>query len=404
MGRDDEKNPEKEDGEKGRDDNPDKSEKKKTKEEGNRKRRKDGDKSEGEGRDGESGKKKSTMRTVMEILRDIAIAALIVAIVMGILYAYSGVWPPPVVVESQSMSHNPEGERLNLPPSQIGVIDGGDMVIVKKVSSKNEITTYVQGLKTGYQTYGSYGDVVIYKPPQDIRYNPTPVIHRAVVWVEYNQKTNSWDVPDLNVFNSKSLISIPNYGYSSVTVYINLTILPHSSGFITMGDHNAAMYYHGGHETDQESGICFSPVQFDWIIGVARGELPWFGGLKLWLSGNTGGVPENSWWYLGVSIVLLIFIPLILDFVIERIRKKRKKERENRKEREKKEKSDESKEKPPDKGPEPDDRKEEKNNEDDVKTPEPEDKKEPSDDKKPESVIEPETNVKGEPEPNKTDG
>jgi len=286
----------------------------------------------------EKPKKKSILRQILEILRDVAIAALIVGIVMGILYAYSGVWPPPVVIESQSMSHGPEG----IPPSQLGVIDGGDMVIVKKMSGPSEIITYAQAdpnnkyaSHSGYQTYGSYGDVVIYKPPPEVRNDATPVIHRAVLWVEYNATGHSWDIPEYGPAykNFTGTITFQDYGYHSDNITINLGALfehfdkppnyrkPHS-GFITMGDHNAA-YYHQN-QYDQSGSICPEPVQFDWVIGVARGELPWFGGLKLWVSGNTQGVPENSWYYLVASIITIVLVPIILDFAVDYIRKKRK--------------------------------------------------------------------------------
>lgn len=280
------------------------------------------------GRDGN--KKPGLLKSAIGIVRDIVIAAVIVLIVMGILYAYSGVWPPPVVIESQSMSHGQDW----LPPSQIGVIDGGDMVIVKKASAESEIATYVQGEKSGYSTYGEYGDVIIYRPPAQVRYDQTPVIHRAVLRVQVNPSTgDTWDVPELGKTNTLETLTLDGYGYNGVDIKISLSSLmnrfkatgrtPHG-GFITMGDHNAALYRHGGHETDQEAGICPEPVEFDWIVGVARGELPWFGGLKLWVSGNTLGVPENTWWCLGFAIAMIIVVPMALDYAIDRIRKKRK--------------------------------------------------------------------------------
>ena len=373
--------------------------------------------------DGGKNEKKSFLRSVLEVLRDIAIAALIVGIVMGILYAYSGVWPPPVVVESQSMSHNPEGQDLGLPPSQVGVIDGGDMVIVKKVGSASEVIPYIQAQKTNYQSYGSYGDVIIYRSPSDVRYDATPIIHRAVLWAQYNRTAtylfsigenntsymsytniepalsaafsshgqaisgariemreadrwaitqydrndrfgiyeyevkntgselrvslvkNSYDVPEYNLRGLTSTYTLQGYGYTSEAVTIRFDYMlgyfrsvykePHS-GFVTMGDHNVPTYDQyaspsnpGDINTNYNRGICSEPVKADWIIGVARGELPWFGGLKLWLSGNTHGVPENSWWYLGFSIALIIIIPLVLDFIIEYIRKRRKRNRDD---------------------------------------------------------------------------
>jgi signal peptidase I len=369
--------------------------------------------------------KKGIVRSVLEILRDIAIAALIIVLIMGILYAYSGVWPPPVVIESQSMSHDAPGERSGIPSSQLGVIDGGDMVIVKKMGSIGEIRTYAQcqerdilyadgtghitsvkaiGGHLGYETYGSYGDVVIYQPPTDVRHNPTPVIHRAVLRVELNSTTKtSFDVPELGVRNSLGTIIFPTYGYNLANTTVNLNAImdnfrilkftldttftkymsegsinsslrsafyshqtpisagaqvtktdtmrwdiadtdsgktyeiesigtalfvfqknaqryPHG-GYITMGDHNVVGT---GAANDQERGICSQPVEFGWVIGVARGELPWFGAIKLWFGGNTVGVPQNTWSYLFASIVLIILVPVILDIIIDYSRRKRR--------------------------------------------------------------------------------
>ena len=52
--------------------------------------------------------------------------AIVIIIILG-LFAYSGLWPPLVVVESESMQHSNT-------TSYIGVIDTGDLVIVKKVT------------------------------------------------------------------------------------------------------------------------------------------------------------------------------------------------------------------------------------------------------------------------------
>ena len=41
--------------------------------------------------------------------------------------------------------------------SRIGIIDTGDMLLVKDPDSK-DITTYVEGSKSGYRSFGEYGD------------------------------------------------------------------------------------------------------------------------------------------------------------------------------------------------------------------------------------------------------
>src|SRR2546425_1099668 len=53
--------------------------------------------------------------------RDLLVAAIIVVVFLAAIYAYAGVWPPLVVVESASMQHSGQDSFL-------GVIDTGDMV------------------------------------------------------------------------------------------------------------------------------------------------------------------------------------------------------------------------------------------------------------------------------------
>lgn len=260
---------------------------------------------------------------VVKSLRGFIIAAAIVLIIIGALVLYSGAWPPLVVVESRSMQHsNAE--------SFIGVVDTGDMVILKKVGGIGEIRPYLDSLADGYQTYGEYGDVVIYKPyGSDSR---TPIIHRALLRMDYNASGGGFDIPVLGEIpstmwsviggpkdwhNMKSEIVLTGIGYNQVSVRLNLSLmLSHFAqlgmvpfgGLVTLGDNNQGI-------VDQSTDICWTPVRADWVDGVARGELPWFGLLKLWITGPTpdGPVPENSKTDLFVSLGLLIGGPIAID-------------------------------------------------------------------------------------------
>ena len=69
----------------------------------------------------------STKEVLLTTVRDIAIALIIVAILIGTVFAYTQVWPPLVVIESESMQIDEF--------SHIGIIDTGDLVLVKKVTS-----------------------------------------------------------------------------------------------------------------------------------------------------------------------------------------------------------------------------------------------------------------------------
>ena len=73
------------------------------------------------------------------------------------------------------------------------------------------------------------------------------------------------------------------------------------------------------------------PVKVSWIIGRGVLELPWFGLIKLsvqkWTTGQ--GLEDqpatNSWWSLGISIVVIIAIPFLVDLSATWIRKRMKK-------------------------------------------------------------------------------
>ncbi len=268
---------------------------------------------------------------IVKSLRGFIIAVVIVLLIIVSLVLYSGAWPPLVVIESKSMQHsNTE--------SFIGTIDTGDMVILKKIANSTEIRTYLESLADGYQTYGEYGDVVIYRPYGSE--TQTPIIHRALLRMEYNTSGGGFDIPVLGELpssmwsvvggskdwhNLKAELVLTGIGYNQVTVRLNFsTMLSHFaqipmvpfSGLVTMGDNNRGI-------ADQMSSICWTPVKADWINGVARGELPWFGLLKLWITGPApdGPVPENSKTGLFVSLGLLIGVPVALDvssMVLER--------------------------------------------------------------------------------------
>lgn len=235
------------------------------------------------------------------IIRDVAIAFVIVIIIICSLYAYTRNWPPMVVIESNSMMHGSD--------SELSAIDQGDLVLVKKINGRDDIISYSEGIRKNYKTYGDYGDVIIYYKngyTQD-----TPVIHRAIVWVEHN-KTNpgNFDVPEWGLYNQETI----TYDINAIHVHLR-GYEPTNSGFLTKGDNKKT-----NPQIDQVShkdmyGKTVKPVRPEWVVGKARGELPWFGLIKLKLTGNENikDAPSNSWVNLGISIALIVGIPLIID-------------------------------------------------------------------------------------------
>ncbi len=213
-----------------------------------------------------------------ENVKDIGIAIGSVIIVFLLTFAYSGNWPPMVVIESGSMEHDDNPLYSEPKYSHIGIIDTGDLVIVKQ-AEKKDIVTYLEGKKTDYKKYGDYGDVIVYYKNGIETYNGqpvTPVIHRAMAWVEVVDKDNgTYYIPEIDTY-FYGKIQLAEIGLGGGASIQNLQ----NSGYITKGDST------GNPHPDQLThyditGSSVQPVDPDWIVGMAKGELPWFGLIKL---------------------------------------------------------------------------------------------------------------------------
>lgn len=253
---------------------------------------------------------------IKDSVKDIIISVIVVAIIFLSLYGYTQNWPPIVIVESGSMQHGSL--------SHIGTIDTGDIILVKKIYSEDSVISYVEGRLNGYKKYGDYGDVIIYE------YNGKLIIHRAIVYLIWdgdhwkirgfeNGKYPSW----LIVTSSK--IEIKDAEYAHKSIIINLSSLDPrrvgDEGFITMGDHNLAKY--GSYAYDQNSerfiAICPKLVNYSMIKGVARGEIPWFGALKLYLTHtNLEEIPANTKRDLGISLLVIFVGSFLADYTISK--------------------------------------------------------------------------------------
>ncbi len=273
---------------------------------------------------------RETKEEIISIGKDVLISVIIIVLVLGSLYVYTGRWPPLVVVESGSMSRDTER-------SEIGVIDAGDIVMVQVVE-KDDITTYIEGRSTGYEKYGQYGDVIVFRP--DGNRERTPVIHRAVLYLEYDEERDEVNVPSLSdldygedweisgahpddVEDGEGLygrLTLYDYGYEDKIVTIDLEDVD-TSGFITKGDNNPTI------DQDRRHRGINEPVREEWVLGRARGELPWFGIFKLAYLGRTEDVPSNSWTNLIIAITAILLIPLVMELV-SRVYEKGKKDSE----------------------------------------------------------------------------
>ena len=185
--------------------------------------------------------------------RDLATSVVAVLLLGGFLFAISGVWPPMVAIESGSMEPNMAINDLafvmdsdRFQPEAAGAVGPGDTGIV----------TADVGDREGYTQFGNSGDVIVFEP--DGRSDRTPIIHRAMFWVEAGEDwTERADPAHLNGATCGQLSACP---------------APHS-GFITMGDDNPAY--------DQAGNRITEPVKPEWVVGTAEMRIPWLGWFRL---------------------------------------------------------------------------------------------------------------------------
>ncbi|MBV0902322.1 S26 family signal peptidase [Halomicroarcula salina] len=195
----------------------------------------------------------------MVYVTDVVSSAGSVLLVGILLFAVSGVWPPLVAIESPSMDpHIKEGDlvfvmeeaRFSGPGAHHGVV-----------------TAASDG---GYTKFQRTGDVIVYKP--DGNGDQTPIIHRAMLWVEDGE--NWYDRADPAYIggadNCEQLTSCP----------------AEYSGFITKGDNNGAYDQVG-------SNPISDPVKPDWVIGTAELRVPLLGQIRLqWSEARATTRPE----------------------------------------------------------------------------------------------------------------
>jgi signal peptidase I len=174
-----------------------------------------------------------------------------------------------ILIESWSMQHSEE--------PQSGVIDIGDHVLVDPIDGRGDLTTYFEGKKKGYKTNGEYGDVIAYEKYRVFSIEmerSKPVIHRIILWLEFDETTGYFSIPELNLYNLSGSVTVtdnfPAYaiGDKDGPLVLKLDSIlagmagdPHS-GFITKGDYNPV------DRIDQYS--ISQPVKIEWIIGRAE--------------------------------------------------------------------------------------------------------------------------------------
>jgi len=263
--------------------------------------------------------------------------AIIIVLVVGV-YGYTQNWPPVYVVESSSMQHGSA--------DQVGVINVGDLVFAQKIAVP-QIVTYIVGMGSGHSTYGEYGDVILYSANGQ---GGTPVIHRPIVDLDWNATTSTFSIPELqglpcgsapnatysttvpggtiagcgwNDLPNGTGLALYRVGWQSAIVHVTLGSVTSGShsGFLTMGDNNldcTTSPCQG--EVDQGTAAISQIVEPGWVIGVARGMIPWVGSLKLLVEGNAGAVPAQSWQFLGITVAVIVGAAFAIHYATRFIR------------------------------------------------------------------------------------
>jgi hypothetical protein len=219
------------------------------------------------------------------------------------------------------------------------------------------------------------GDVIIYEKNGDAG---TPIIHRSILRVAphdtyspsrdvdsnpsnqdycpdggtYDQYSTdvlegiagtcvvNWDVPGTDQWAVESItvkfdgINAGLYDCkrpSHANVESHLVVWqwqPIHAGMLTLGDNNKCSVDQGSSAVNGSSGVhsqsgLVGPVASDWVIGVAGGELPWLGTVKLMVSGEgspgTSYVPTSSFYWLFTLIASVLIAPMILEPLINKL-------------------------------------------------------------------------------------
>lgn len=308
---------------------------------------------------------------LLNLLREMVLAAGMIGLLVLGLFAHTGSMPPLVVVESSSMIHELNGE--------VGSIDAGDLVLVHN-QPMDTVTTFAEASNPnhpqfGYEQHGMAGDVIIYDKNGE---GGTPIIHRAILEVVPNllEVPNrnasaddlsevhcpnggtyddiilaadsllgacvmTWNVPGTNVVNA-STVTIAFDGveaayydcnrpaHANVEPYLvvwNWT--PSQAGILTLGDNNNCSVDQGPSAVNGSAGVhsasgIVRPIRDSWLIGVAGGEIPWLGTVKLALNTDPGSpgtiyVPNSSYLALFFVVAGVLIAPMVLEPLLKRI-------------------------------------------------------------------------------------
>ncbi|MFC7058416.1 S26 family signal peptidase [Halovenus salina] len=183
-----------------------------------------------------------------QFVQDIVTSVVAVLLLGAYLFAISGVWPPMVAIESGSMEPNMEVNDLV-------ILMETERFQPAEAHGDTGVVTAAVGNETGYGNYGGDGDVIVFNPNGNE--GTTPIIHRAMFWVEEDEnwckQANSAYIGSLDADDEECVAA--------------------NDGFITKGDNNARY--------DQASLRATRPVKPEWIVGTAEARVPGLGWFRL---------------------------------------------------------------------------------------------------------------------------
>ncbi|MHB8633009.1 MAG: S26 family signal peptidase [Thermoplasmatota archaeon] len=261
---------------------------------------------------------------------------------------------PIVVVESASMMHcqgaahgGHQGDECQaFVYGRFGTIDPGDLVFIHHVGSTSQISTFLAAdAKGGPSRYGNFGDVLVYHPDGNPAF--VPIIHRAIFFLQIDGTCGTsagctFTIPELaargaQYSHMRDLSHLPPLDEHDGALPPNLGLLnapqlvanldhvhagPEYSGYVMMGDNNG--------QADQGTGNAAFPARLDWVLGQARGEVPWVGMVNLGFQQVVG----NSTWYnlapsdiktmFWVVVALFVGVPSLGGFVQRRLNRRKK--------------------------------------------------------------------------------
>jgi signal peptidase len=267
----------------------------------------------------------------VSLARDIIWVVAVVACIALALYLICGTWPAVVTVESGSME-----PHMNI----------GDLVVVVAPDRFGPLQTWDEAHATGYQKFGDYGDVIIYRPNGATDFwaqigllplsSQHPIIHRAMTWIDAGQPEPTYINPYSGqatplIYTPLTVSDTTTFGYYILYPQNNATALQNISataqgmgfangagtkyflpqqyitkgsgfvmygnatthgGYITKGDNNAVS--DEGYIT-VENNQTIEPVEKQWIVGKALFTIPFIGLL-----------PLHIWWVIIIVIVAMV--------------------------------------------------------------------------------------------------